>query len=751
MRHPRGFIAFALTLALAFVACALFPAARLEAQAAPVERPHRPKIGLALGGGGARGFAHVGVLKELEALHIPIDYIAGTSMGSVVGGLYACGYSPAAIEDIVKRIPWDTLFTDAPPRAQLSFRNKEDDFLHLLPIQLGLKKSGIGLPSGLVAGSKLSFILQSVLLSADAAPDFDHLRIPFRAVAADIQTGEVVVLSKGSLSRSVRASMAIPAAFTPVEIDGRLLIDGGMAQNLPVQTVRAMGADFVIAIDVGSSGEASPKPENVADMLSSMIDIPLKQNTTASRALGDVVIQPDLKGISSAAFLRYPEIIPRGEVAAKKAAPDLEKLSIPQAEFDAWLAAKQAPLPPPPVIDAVQVADVPGFDGRRLAGLIHSRPGVPLDFKILGQDLKRIYALGVFTLVGYDVVVEDGRHILRFMAYPKTWGPTFLRPGLGLQSDVAGDAQFDVLAQIDATEMNRLGGRWKTLVDLGSNLGIRSIFYQPVEPTGRFSVAPYVGWDQNLVNIYNADAARVAQYIVREFRGGLDLVADFGTWGELRFGYEGGTAKAKLKVGNPVFPDLSASNGELHASAIVDQVDNVNFPKEGYYGRIAFRMPRESLGADSSYETLSGGFLGAQTVGRFTGTLLFKGADSLKTNLPFYDQFTLGGLFNLSGRPLNQLNGQTQLFGAGVLAYRLNESSGAFIHNLYAGVSLEVGNVWNTRRAVTLSGVPTAGSVFVTVDSLVGPLYLAYGHSSGGFSAFYFYLNRSLGGAGAHN
>jgi NTE family protein len=718
---------------------------RLVGQTPPAqagELGKRPKVGLALGGGGARGFAHIGALRALEAMHIPIDYIAGTSMGSVVASMYASGYTPDAMEKIVRAIPWDTVFNDTPGRADLSFRNKEDDFYRLLPIQLGLTKKGLGLPPGLIEGNKLSYVLRTVLLPSLGAADFDHMRIPFRAVAADVQTGDVVVLSRGDLARSVRASMAIPAAFTPVLIDGKLLIDGGEAQNLPVQTVRAMGADIVIAIDVGASGEASEKPENVAEMLGSIIDIPLKQNTMASRKLADVFIQPDLKGYSTGSFGEFAVVVPRGQQAVERAAGELARLSVPAAEFEAWRARVQAPFPPPPVIDVVELAPVPGFDHGRLERLVQSKPG-PFNDKVLRADLKRIYALGSFLSVGYDVVREDERWILRITAVPKNWGTTFVRPGLGFQSDAQGSTNFAFSLLVDATEMNWLGGRWKTLVNLGTDIGVRSVFYQPVEPTGTFSVAPFVGWGHNNVPIYSGKE-QISQYLVTRFQGGLDLVADFGTWGELRAGYSGGTGNAKRKIGTATQPDVSASFGGIQARFVVDQADDVNVPRSGYLSRFTIDAERTGLGATSSYDKFEGAIVGVQTLGRLTGLLKVAGGDSLGTTLPYYDTFSLGGLFRLSGRPPDQLRGQAYGLTAALLYYRLNEKSGLIIKDTYVGVSIEAGNTWDPRTSASFSNLTSAGSVFVAVNTLIGPIYLAYGRASNGLSSFYFTLNRAF-------
>src|SRR5262245_41826690 len=394
------------------------PAAAQEAQEAP--KP-RPKIGLALGGGGARGIAHIGVIRALEEMHIPIDYIAGTSMGSIAGGMYSCGFTPEEMEKVIKGIKWDSLFQDAPERAQQSFRQKEDDFEHLIPIEFGLnlKKGGIVLPPGLIAGSKLGFVLDTTMLPCTVA-SFDELRIPFRAVATDIQTGNPVILTKGSLARAIRASMAIPAIFTPVEVDGKLLVDGGEAQNLPVQTVRAMGADIVIAVNVGSSGaESAAKPTNVGQMIGRLIDLPLQQNTQASARLADVVITPDLDGFTSADFATGTKMIPLGYEATMAAKAKLEAYAEPESVYRTWKVGHDATRPPLPFINAIEIDPVPGVDPRRIAYLVKTKAGQVLDTKVLGSDLKRIYSMGIFEIVSYQVIPDGGRNILRITATAK--------------------------------------------------------------------------------------------------------------------------------------------------------------------------------------------------------------------------------------------------------------------------------------------------------------------------------------------
>jgi len=727
-----------------FLALALLAGGVSTLSAAPPEdQPHRPKIGLALGGGGARGMAHIGVLRALEQLHIPVDYVAGTSMGSVIGGLYSCGYSPDDIEKIVKSIKWETLFQDAPERRDQGFRQKEDDFDHLIPIEFGLnlKKGGIVLPPGLIAGSKLGFVLQNATLPCAAVSNFDELRIPFRAVATDIQTGLPFIMGKGDLARVIRASMAIPAIFTPVEIDGHLLVDGGEAQNLPVQTVQAMGADIVIAVNVGSSGAAeAAKPTNVGAMIGRLIDLPLQQNTLASAKLANVVITPDLEGYTSADFLKGAEMIPIGFKAAMAQKDELTPFEKAPDVFREWKTAHDATLPAPPFIDAIEIAPVPGVDPRRLEYLVRSKPGSTLDTRILGSDLKRIYAMGIFEIVSYEIVEEGPKHILRITATPKSWGPTYMKLGLFLGTDFQFNTEFGVVALVDATELNSLGGQWKTTATLGNPLELKTRFFQPVDYKGHLFLSPYAAWRQESGQVF-VDEEALGTYRVSRTVIGADVGYDFGTWGELRVGYARAWGQGRKKVGSPIFPDLDWDEGGFTTSMTVDQLDNVNLPHSGYLGRIQYIGNRTSLGATTSYDLFRAGFAGVQTIGRWTGLAKVEGGDGFGTDIPFYDEFQLGGLFRLSGRPERQLTGDTYALASFLLYYRLMATQGAILKNVYLGVSIEAGNAWADHDSV--HGLKNGGSVYLVADTLIGPLFVGYGHS-GSFNSAYLFLNRSF-------
>ena len=412
---------------LAFVLCmaGLTPSVFAQSSEAPARRP---KIGLALGGGGARGTAHIGVIRALEQLHIPIDYVAGTSMGSIIGGLYACGYTPDEMEKLVASINWDTLFEDAPERKDQSFRQKEDDFEHLIPFEFGLnlKKGGLVLPPGLIAGSKLGFVLESATLPCSSVPNFDQLRIPVPRRRHGHPDGPALRDVEGQPRARDSREHGDPGDLHPGR-DRRPPADRrrARAENLPVQTVKAMGADIVIAVNVGSSGaEKADKPTNVGGMIGRLIDLPLQQNTMASAKLATIVITPDLEGYTSADFVKGLKMIPLGYKAAEAQKDEARGVVGARERLRRRGSTHHdATLPPAPRIDEVVIDPVPGMDPRRLEYLVHTKAGGPLDTKVLGQDLKRIYAIGAFEIVSYAIEDQDGKHVLHITRDAEVVGP----------------------------------------------------------------------------------------------------------------------------------------------------------------------------------------------------------------------------------------------------------------------------------------------------------------------------------------
>jgi NTE family protein len=391
----------------------------------------RPKIGLVLAGGGARGASHVGVLKVLERERIPIDYIAGTSMGSIVGGMYAAGMPPEEIERQLAAVDWDDVFHDKVDRRDRSYRRKTDDRLWLYGIKPGYSDGRIKLPPGLVQGQKIGLLLTSLTLPVAEIESFDDLPIPFRAIAADIQTGEKVVLDSGNLAKAIRASMAVPAALSPVPWDGRRLVDGGIASNLPVQTVKEMGADIIIAIDLGeplSEHELGESLLSIVDQLTAMLVRDNVERELAMLTDDDVLILPDLGDITSAQFERVAEAIPTGVVAADLKIEELRELSLSEADYIAHVAARREPRSDMPLIEFVTFENSSAVSDDFLLGRLETTMrgdpiiGQPLDPRRMEQAINELYALDIFAHVAYELVEEDGR-------YGKAGAPITFRSG----------------------------------------------------------------------------------------------------------------------------------------------------------------------------------------------------------------------------------------------------------------------------------------------------------------------------------
>ncbi|MEM8961478.1 MAG: patatin-like phospholipase family protein, partial [Acidobacteriota bacterium] len=466
---------------LVLVVCVLAPG--LAAASEPPE--DRPKIGLALSGGGAKGCAHVGVIEVLEEMNIPIDYVAGTSMGSIVGGLYASGMTVDEMKDALLSVDWTDAFNDQPNRKDLSFRRKEDDARYLFDFQLGLRRGKVLWPTGLISGQKLFFILRSLTLPVSSIDDFDELPVPFRAVATDIESGEMVVLDKGDLARALRASMALPGIFSSVDLDGRRLVDGGVVNNLPIDIVRAMGADIVIAVDL--SPDKPVKASGMVQILGQTTGMITRSNVRQRLPDADLVLEPAVEPFGLLAFEETEAIIEAGAAVTRANADALRPYAVDEASFRAHLAARPIPPDPPATLDYVQFRGAERVDDRIILAQMKSRPGDPLDLDAVAADIGRIFGLGDFSAVDASLVSGEGpngeiEHSLVIDLKEKEWGPNYLQAGLQLESDFEGDGfSLGILTNLTMTHLNARGAEWRTDFQLGRTRFLLSEFYQPLD------------------------------------------------------------------------------------------------------------------------------------------------------------------------------------------------------------------------------------------------------------------------------
>ena len=703
----------------------------------------RAKIGLVLSGGGARGAAHIGVLEVLEEMHVPIDYIVGTSMGSIIGGLYASGMSLAEINEALAAIDWKDAFNDNIPREDRSFRRKRDDDLYLFKFKPGMGDDGkIKLPTGFLQGQKIYFIFKELTLPVSNITNFDQLKIPFRAVATDITTGEAVVLSSGDLAKSMQASMSIPSIFAPMEIDGRLLVDGGVSNNLPVDVARDMGAEIVIVVDISTPLKKREELTSALSITSQLTGILTRRNTEAQiQTLSDkdILIVPDLGGISSIDFEKSGEVISKGKVATEQHREQLAKLVISQIDYAKLAYSKPERKTTPPVIEFVKLDNQSRVSDEVIMARLHVKTGEPLDMQALDRDIGEIYGLELFQTVTYEVVEEDGRNGLIIHPKERSWGPNYLQFGLILASDFRGTSSYNLGVAYMRTAINRQNGEWRTGLQLGENTGIVTEIFQPLDADSRYFIHPRLFYGKENYNVYAPDTDLIAEYWVSNYGIDIGVGREFGTWGEARLGYRRYAGELKVRVGIPALPEDNYNSGELYGRFQVDKLDDLNFPRKGYFGSLEYIWSDEALGGDIDFDQLlfNGGL--AFTWNRNT---LLAGAtfDATPDNdAPIQNWFRLGGLFRLSGYQVNELSGQQ--LGLLKLIYMRR----IWDFNLlptYLGGSLEAGNTWQDIDDIEFGTLIAAGSLFIGLDTFIGPIYMAYGVAENNKSSFYFYLGK---------
>ena len=725
-------------------------AQQAPAETVPAAGASRPRIGLVLSGGGARGLAHVGVLKVLERSGIRPDVIVGTSMGSIIGGLYASGMRAADIERELLAVDWSSVFSQRVDRRELPERRKDQDLDISAAFELGWRDGELRLPQAAVSSRGLESLLRRYTLPVRLVSRFDELPIRFRAVATDMETGQAVELDSGDLAMALRSSMSVPGVFAPVEHEGRILGDGGLVNNLPVDLARRMGADIVIAVNVGTPVGGRETLGSVIGLTAQMINILTEQNVQRSLALlrtDDVLVRPQLEPLGSGDFAQTAEFIRRGEAAAAAQLARLADLARRAAPQPAW---GDPPRAATPTLAFVELEGTQAANPERLRQQLRSAAGQPFDAEVAEQDVRRLAASGDFLRTDYRLVRRDGRDGLVFELEDKPWGPHFLRIGLDLATDFAGRSGFNIKIAHDRHWLTPSGTEWRNRLHLGESPFAATELYHPLRWRQEIhqdwfaSAWAYSGF--RVLSLFDRLGQEAATFNRTQAALGADLGRAFGGWGEVRLGPSLGVQRTTPRILS--LSDARRGIGETRYEAgmrlrvVSDQLDYAIFPQAGYRTEAELMVGRRRLGSASQemYRMAAEGTW-VQTFGRHTMNLYARSALSDETPNPLVGRFTLGGFHNLSGYAPEQVNGNHMALLRATWYMRLNQQV-ALTRGFFLGGTLEAGNAWLQRAEMSLRDLRLGSSLFVGADTGLGPMYLGLTYAPRGSAGLVFFIGR---------
>jgi len=702
------------------------------------EAPPRPKVGLVLSGGGARGAAHVGVLEVLDRLHVPVDCVAGTSMGALVAGAWVAGVPPQTMRQELGRADWNDMFQDNPEYAELNFRNKQLERRFLSGTESGIGTAGLIGAQGVVTGQKIKLFFNQIVRAQAGERDLGKLPLPLSMVATDIGTGERVVLRSGSLTQAMRASMAVPGLLLPLDLDGRRLVDGGIVDNLPVGEVRQRcGAEVVIAVNVGSPLLKAEEVTGVLSLTAQMVAILTEQNVAQSLATlkdGDVYIKPDLDGITAADFDRSAEAADRGRAAAEALAPALARLAVPEAQYAAWRRRLEDHRPDVDRVDEIQIAGLQRVGPEALRRHLTQREGEPLDAEALNRDLVRAYGDGYYQGVDYTLLTQRGRRVLRITPIEKPWGPDYVRLGLNFDSNVSQGSTYSLRAGYQKTWLNTLGGEALLEAEIGNVSAAGLTLYQPLESTQFWFAQFDAGYRRERADVFEDDQ-RIAEYQVSRDSVELQLGANLGLFGQARVGWRHGELRPRVDTGDASLPSVREPLDGWTAALDLDQLDRLHFPTAGWAARLGWfsssQRDYNRLEADARLAWSYGDWvLGS----RATWTGSTRGA------LPVWDAATLGGFLNMSAYASGQLRGDEMRYGQ-LRAERI-------VGRLPLGLrgDMRFGIAWERARFGLLytetqrTGWLDSATAYLGGETPIGAVYIGAGRSRDGASNAYLFI-----------
>ena len=709
------------------------------AWAQPAQEASRPRIGLVLGGGGARGAAHIGVLEVMERLRLPVDCVAGTSMGGLVAGAFAAGISPAEMREAMAKADWSDMFQDNPAFYDMSYRNKRLSQLYLPGTELGVTDKGLQYAPGIVTGQKIKAFFNQLVRADRGERMIEDLPLPLSILATDIGTGDRVVIREGSLTQAMRASMSVPGLMAPVERDGHQLVDGGLVDNVPIGEARARcGADVVIVVNVGSPLLKADEVRSLFSVTAQMVNLLTEQNVTQSLATlkpTDVYIKPDLNGISAGDFVRNGETADRGRVAAEAVADQLKRLSVSEAQYASWSRRIATPGIPPQRVDEIEIAGLKRVNPADVERHISQAVGEPLDTPALNQDLLRVYGDGFYEQVDYSLNRVRERNILRVTPVEKPWGPDYLRFGLGLESNFSTGSTYALRAAYQKTWINSLGAELLVGAEIGNRVALAIDFYQPVEATQRYFVQPTIVYQRYDLYVFQNDH-KLAQLTIKDTTADLAAGVRIGTLGQAKLGWRETQKSGDINIGPPLLQGYTVHYGGWFASIDLDHLDEIYVPRKGWAAAARyFQSPSQG------FSKLEVNLRGAQQFGDFVlqGRLAYAG--SPVGQLPEYDPARMGGFLNLSAFARDQLLGDDSSYGGLRIEKIIGTLPLGLRGDMRVGLALEGARMGVRYTETKLAPWQNSISLYVGGETPIGPAFIGYGYSpSSGYSNAYLFI-----------
>jgi NTE family protein len=705
----------------------------------------RPRIGVALGGGSARGLAHVGVLRWLEEHRIPIDVLTGTSMGGLVGGSYATGMTPDEIEAMLNGLDWDAMF-GASRFELLNVRRKRDLRAYPSRLEFGLKR-GIVPPTSLNNGQQVELLLSRIAANYQDIASFDELPTPFRCMAVDLARAQPVVLGEGSLARALRATMSLPLVFPPVTMDDQVLVDGGAMNNIPADIARGMGATRVIAVNVGDLGTKEALNYTLLGLVMETLDAMMRANTLRATAAADVMINVPLSGYGSLDWRRVNDLIKEGYAAAESMREQLLPMAVGEADWNAWRDArerrKRTTLPVPRFVEITGAATADTADMREQ---LQVHVGQPLDLSALEATLIRLGGLDRYETLAWELVAQGAEHGLRITARPKSYGPPFVYLGISLENTTGNEFRFGLGGRYLAFDVLGSGTELRVDAAIGSDPALLAAWYRPFS---RFFIEPGAGVGAQTFNVIREEQI-AATYRRTRVGVGLDAGLTAGHDDELRAGYRYGWTAASVTIGNAGLPETQGEDASVFVRWTHDAQDSPVVPSKGVRseveGRYIIAAPFVTIAdATRTSEGVSqlwanGSWLRSLNPRATRRIFLGGGAGTSFDGHPLpTEQFTLGGPLRMSAFSIGEQRGDHFAFGSAGLLQQVMRLPDFLGGPVFLGGWVETGSAFDDADTADLDTHFSAG---IMVETLIGPVFGGISYGSDGENRFYIGIGR---------